>query len=96
MISIHVRFEVEKNSIEQARKLISEFLYEIQRNESGTIEYRSFFFQSWPHRFFHIITFENDRAEKIHRNADYTKKFIDELYKIVTAGPELKFIKEIP
>lgn len=95
MISIHVRFEVEKDKVEAARRLISEFLYDIRQHESGTIEYRSFYYKSWPHCFFHIITFDNDAAEETHRNAAYTRKFIEALYKIVTKDPELKFITEI-
>ena len=95
MKSIHVEYEVEKENAEEARKLISELLYHIRLNETGTIEYRCFYFKSNVGRFFHIMTFEHDEAEEKHRQASYTKGFIENIYRLTGKDPQLKFIEEV-
>ena len=86
-----ITFEVKKESLETVRTLIKEFVWNIRKNEPATLVYTAWQEKEHPRRFIHLMTFSDEQAQKIHREADYVKAFTDQLYPECTAEP--KFVE---
>ena len=87
MKHIHINYKVHEKKIDAAKTAIREFIEQVRKNESGTLSYSSFQSKENFSLFTHIITFENEKAEEIHRNSIYIKKFVDTLYPICESQP---------
>ena len=88
MEHIFIIFKVKKDKIEEAKKLIKEFVPQIKEHEPGTTNYKCFQEKSDETSFIHIITFKDEAAEEYHRRTEYAKNFVDKLYPICEAEPE--------
>jgi quinol monooxygenase YgiN len=66
-------------------RAIKEFVRSVARNEPSTryVAYK----HATRSSYVHYMTFADAAAEDKHRNAAYTKKFIDVLYPLCDAGP---------
>jgi quinol monooxygenase YgiN len=88
MEHLFVSFKIKKEYLEQAKRIIIEFVDQIKNNESGTLTYKCFQEKADSTSFIHVMTFQNEEAEELHRHTDYVKKFIDKLYPMCEKEPE--------
>jgi quinol monooxygenase YgiN len=74
-------------------RAIKEFVRAVARNEPATryVAYK----HATRSSYVHDMTFTDASAEDRHRNAPYTKKFIDVLYPLCDAGPTFSGLTEI-
>ena len=88
MEHILVSFKVKKEHIENAKKIIKEFVEQIKENESGTLIYKCFQEKADETSFVHIMTFQSEEAEEFHRHTEHVKKFVDRIYQVCNNVPE--------
>ncbi len=86
MIKKSVKFKVKENCEDSVVFIINEFLKAVKENEPETIyeSYKS----SNEREFINLITFPNYQAELNHKNAAYTRKFVEKLYKFCEELPQ--------
>jgi len=88
MEHLFVSFKVKREHIDEAKKIIIEFIKQIKEQEPGTLFYRCFQEKSDDSSFVHVMTFRNEEDEEIHRHTKYVKNFINRLYPICEKEPE--------
>jgi quinol monooxygenase YgiN len=87
MINKMVTYKVRKESIEEAKMLVREFVENIKLNEEDTLLYRALQEKSNPARFIHFMTFEDEYAENQHRNANYNEEFVQSIVPLCEDEP---------
>jgi len=80
MEHLFVSFKVNRDHIEEAKKIITKFIDQIKNKEPGTLFYRCYQEKSDETSFIHVMTFQNEDAEEAHRHTEYVKSFVNELY----------------
>ncbi len=95
MQSVLVKFEVKKETVEQALLLIRDLVLAVQDNEPDTKLYHSFQAEDNPCEFVHIMSFASEEAEERHRNAPYSQVFAEELYQICVREPEFQLFSQV-
>ena len=80
MISYKVLFRVKKSQVEQAVRLINDFIDGIRNNETDTIIYHSFQDGEDVTSFIHVMTFKDEEAEERHKTSSYCQIFTENLY----------------
>ncbi len=93
MKSIIIHFKVKQDKISFAKEIIKLFVDNIKVNEQATVQYQSLQEKEDPTRFTHIMTFKNEQADEAHRNAHYTKEFVEKLYPICTKEPQFSEVE---
>lgn len=87
MEHVFVSFKVKKEFIEDAKKIIGEFVRQIKENETGTLSYKCFQEKADESSFIHVMTFKSEEAEERHRHTEYVKKFVANLYPMCQSTP---------
>lgn len=95
MINIIIPFRVKTQSLDKVHSIIGDFLLEIQKNEPGTLLYKSFQQKDDPAQFIHVMIFKDEAAQLIHRQSTHCKTFVDALYPLCEADPQPAFYHEI-
>ncbi len=86
MIKKLVKYKVKKGSEEIVVQSIQRLLNAILINEPGT-KYEAF--KSGDEReFIHIINFSDHQAELRHKEAEYTREFVEEIYLYCEITPQ--------
>ena len=88
MIHVFVPYKVKQESIETVKGIVAKFISEINRNEPGTLLYKSFQQTDDPTSFTHIKTFMVSDAEMIHKKSAYCLEFTDVLYPLCKVMPK--------
>lgn len=95
MKHVIIPFTVKSESMETVETIIKKFISEIEKNEPGTLMYKSFQQTDEPAKFVHVMTFADEEAEKIHRQTDHCKHFVERLYPLCTEMPRATEYNEI-
>lgn len=95
MVNVIIPFEAERGSLDNVKTIIRDFIRGITKNEPGTIFYRSFQEKENPARFIHVMSFEDEKAQDIHRNSSYCREFVSKLYPLCTKAPEAVLYDEV-
>ena len=86
MIKKIVQYRVKPEKIDNVKAAISEFVDAVKSNEPDTI-YGSLVAGDGV-TFMHAMAFPDAAAEKLHREAPYTKQFVEVLYSSCEQDPE--------
>ena len=95
MIHILVNYKVKKDKVNIVKKAIKEFIDTVKKNEPGTHYYGAYQLDDKV-SFLHFMTFEDEKAKRIHETSSYVKKFVEVLYTNCTKKPvftDLSLIK---
>jgi quinol monooxygenase YgiN len=84
---VMIPFQVQEDKVEEAKKVISEFISHIRRNEPGTLLYNSLQLKKDPTSFIHFMIFADNDAHMKHRSAEYVLEFVKKLYAICPNEP---------
>ena len=81
MSKIHMMaiFQVKENKVDDVRLAVTGFIDAVKENEPGTLFYESYQGKG-DLSFFHIMTFENNVAEELHRQTPHMATFVKKLY----------------
>jgi quinol monooxygenase YgiN len=79
-------FSVRREALESSRQVIDGFASYVQRYEPGTRLYLSLQNQEDPTRFVHVMAFDDEAAEQVHRSSEATRKFTEQLYPSTVDG----------
>lgn len=85
MIRKMEQFRILEGRVEDARKVIEEYVEAIFEHEPET--HYDVFQEDGGSTFVHIMSFKNAEAEKQHRSADYTLEFIERIYPLCGEKP---------
>lgn len=94
MIHKFARFQVRRERLDEAVRLVKEFVDEVGRKEGGTATYQSFQEKEEPTRFTHYMVFRTPSAEEYHRGTAWAKKFTAALYPLCVEEPS--FVDVVP
>ena len=78
---------MKKDSLDDAKMLVREFVENIKLNEEGTLLYRALQESKDSTRFVHFMTFEDEYAEEQHRKSNYCEEFTQDLYPMCDEEP---------
>lgn len=79
-IHMMVKYNVKPEKLEEVKKVITEFVDEIKKNEQGTRVYEVWQQDDEPTNFIHLDEFVDETSVELHKNSAHTKKFVDVLY----------------
>lgn len=79
-------FSVRREALETSRQVIEDFVAYVHRHEPGTRLYLSLQNQEDPTRFVHVMSFDDETAEELHRSSEAVKKFTEVLYPATVDG----------
>ncbi len=85
MIYKVVEFKVKKDKVEEAKKIIKEFVV-LVGSESRTLSYDTYIKEDGQ-SFFHFIVFDTPDAEEYHQNTEYINIFTSKLYPLCEIEP---------
>jgi len=88
MEHLFVSFKVKREHIEEAKKIITDFINQIKNEEPGTLFYKCFQEKSDETSFIHVMSFQNEDAEETHRHSEHVKSFVNKLYPMCEKEPE--------
>jgi len=88
MIHKMVTYKVKKDSLDEAKTLVREFVENIKLNEEDTLLYRSLQQSDDPTKFVHFMSFQDDYAEEQHRKSNYCEEFTDSIYPLCDEDPK--------
>lgn len=88
MIHVFVPYKVKLESIEAVKAIVAKFISEINKNEPGTVLYKSFQQTEDPTCFTHVMTFTDSEAEMLHKKSAYCREFTDVLYPLCEIMPK--------
>ncbi|WP_136468190.1 putative quinol monooxygenase [Flagellimonas onchidii] len=88
MIHVFVPYKVRPDSIETVKEIVGKFISKIEKNEPGTLFYKSFQQQDDPTYFTHVMTFTDSEAEMLHKKSTYCREFTDVLYPLCEIMPK--------
>ena len=86
-IHVMIPFQVKEESLDEAKKLITELISNIRENEPGTLVYESLQLSKDPTSFIHFMIFADEEANDKHRSAPYMIEFVKRLYEICPNEP---------
>ena len=95
MKHVIIPFQVQNESINEVKTIISNFISKIKRHEEGTLMYKSFQQEDKPTHFIHVMTFLDEESMNIHKNTLYCKEFVDKLYPSCTELPVASLYNEV-
>jgi len=81
MPKIHMMalYQVKPDKVDEVRLAVTRFIDAVKENEPGTLFYESYQGKG-DLSFFHVMTFENNVAEELHRKTPHMGDFIQKLY----------------
>ncbi len=88
MIHVFVPYKVSADSIEVVKVIVAKFISEIEKNEPGTLLYKSFQQADDPTYFTHVMTFKDEDSEMLHKKSTYCREFTDVLYPLCEIMPK--------
>lgn len=93
LITKIAEYKVKKSQVEKVLELVAGFV-KVVNTEVGTHQYLAY---QKPDKvsFLHFMVFENEAAEKIHAEADYTKRFTKELYPLCVTEPKFTDLNKV-
>lgn len=83
-----VKFKVIPTELEDAKRMIRDFLEQIKLNEDDTLLYRSLNLTEDPTQFIHFMSFKDEYARDFHQRSAHCREFVDQLYPICEEEPE--------
>lgn len=95
MIEKFARYEVRKEAVPEALKLVAAFVDEVGRKEGGTASYKAWQEADAPTRFIHHMAFRTPAAEQYHQKTAWAKRFLDGLTPLCVQPPVLSTVKPI-
>ena len=78
MKHVMMRYRVKKGSVEDVKRAIEGFVFEVRRQDWGTLSYDVF--QEDAQTFVHLMSFRDEKSGRLHQEADHTNRFVDILY----------------
>ena len=93
MKHVMVRYKVKKGAAAEVKAAIERFVLDVKRHDWGTLSYDAF--QEDDQTFVHVISFRDEKSERLHTEADHTNRFVDFLYPLCEKEPiftELKLV----
>jgi len=94
MIYKIAEFTIHTEKLEEAKKLILEFLEYVKQKEPKVLRYESYQDQG-GNRFFHFMLFKDRSAESSHQQSAHTQDFIQKLYPLCEKKPVFTTLDEI-
>ncbi|WP_190810454.1 putative quinol monooxygenase [Flagellimonas sp. S3867] len=88
MVHVFVPYKVKSASVEKVKVIVAKFISEIEKNEPGTLLYKSFQQTDKPTHFTHIMSFVDSEAEMLHKKSAYCREFTDVLYPVCEIMPK--------
>lgn len=88
MIHVFVPYKVKPESIEEVKAIVAKFIAAIEKNEPGTLLYKSFQQVDDPSYFTHVMAFQDSEAEMLHKKSSYCREFTDVLYPLCEIMPK--------
>ncbi|MEO9512928.1 MAG: antibiotic biosynthesis monooxygenase family protein [Flavobacteriaceae bacterium] len=82
-----VPYKVKAEAVDTIKKVVARFISKIEKNEPGTLFYKSFQEEEDPTRFVHIMTFANTEAQRAHKKSAYCTEFTNALYPLCEIMP---------
>lgn len=82
-----IPFQVNKDRLEEAKKVINELITNVRKKEPGTLLYKSLQLKKDPTSFIHFIIFADSDAHMHHRRAKYVLEFVNKLYSLCPDEP---------
>lgn len=73
-------FAVRPESLARCEEVIRDFVDDVTSEEPGTRMYVALREQRDPTRFVHVMVFDDEVAEAVHRDAERTRRFTEALY----------------
>lgn len=95
MKHVIIPFQVQPESVNEVKSIISSFISSIKKHEEGTLMYKSFHQEEKPTNFIHVMTFLDEDSLNTHKNTPYCKEFVDTLYPLCTEMPVASLYREI-
>jgi quinol monooxygenase YgiN len=95
MKHVVIPFTVKTESLETVITIIREFISAIEEKEPGTLMYKSLQKSDEPEKFLHVMIFEDEQAQRFHRQTEHCKHFVDNLYPLCTEMPKASEYNEI-
>ena len=93
MIAMTAEFVAKQGKLEAVKEAIENFVRTVHVSEPGTPIYISLQDEENELKFIHFMVFESEGAEKKHRGAVYTEKFVDFLNPNCSRKPIFKKFK---
>jgi quinol monooxygenase YgiN len=90
MIARTAEFVVKKGKLDKVKEAIDQFVRTVHVSEPGTRLLVSFQDEENEFKFLHIMIFESEGAEKLHKTAAYTEKFLKILLPNCKSEPRIK------
>ncbi len=86
MVRLLVEYRAKPEAVGEVKRAITEFVDAIRSNEPDTI-YGSFVAAD-GRSFIHAMAFPTEQAEKGHRSAGHTQRFVERLYPLCEEEPQ--------
>lgn len=93
MKHVMVRYRVKKGKAEEVKKAIEQFVFDVKRHDWGTVSYEAF--QEDELTFVHLMSFRDEKSERLHHEADHTNRFVDMLYPNCEKEPVFTELKPV-
>lgn len=79
MKHVMARYRVKPEKVEQLKRVVSNFVDSVRANEPRTVLYVAFQEKDslW---FVHLMTFEDEQAQRVHEQSTYGQNFVEMLY----------------
>ncbi|MCL6266701.1 putative quinol monooxygenase [Flagellimonas myxillae] len=87
MIHVFVPYQVKPEAVDTVKEIVGRFISEIRKNEPGTLFYKSYQQVDDPTCFTHVMAFENEQAESLHKKSTYCREFTHVLYPLCEKMP---------
>lgn len=94
-VYVTARFAVRPEGMQASKEAIEKFVSYIKENEPGTRLYTSLQDEQDPTQFLHLMIFEDEAADEVHRGSEAVKQVTDVLYSETIGGTEFKRFTEL-
>jgi quinol monooxygenase YgiN len=89
---VMVPFQVQKDKLDEAKKVINELISNVREKEPGTLLYKSLQSKQDKTTFVHFMIFADNDAHLKHRGASYVMDFVKQLYALCPNEPHPVFL----
>lgn len=89
MIHAVAKFRIKQGNLDDAKRMIYEFLRAVRKNEPNTLRYESFQIGSDKRLFVHFMSFSDRNAKSKHENSSYVKHFAKKICPICEQDPKI-------
>jgi quinol monooxygenase YgiN len=95
MRHVMASYRLRRETLEESKAVIQEYLEQVQKAEAGTLSYQCFQSESDPTRFIHLMSFAHEEAEATHAVSPFLKQFSERLFPHCTDGPHYETLQLI-